>query len=259
MTMTPAPGPRKSLGGKWLLIGGLGCLGLLLLGGCILAGVLGFLWSRAPTSSVELDEPVQTLPPVDSADRPVAGAPAESVAYTPDRSQLNANLQQKYVPFTFTIPAGWRVVERGDQPDASNFVKVEKQDDTQSTVGNFAVGWMSGAGSLDRDKQLYSTLSDQMEQQFTQGFQNFTKTGAGPVTINGYDGYQLLFRAKVDDNGETIPLCGRMIMISGGNVGQQNGVTLLMLATDKSAITNPADIGASGDYATLLNSFTLVR
>jgi hypothetical protein len=178
-------------------------------------------------------------------------------ASSPDR--LNADLKQTYVPFTFQYPTTWKVVQRGEEEGQSNYVKIEKQDGSRSTIENFAVGVMTGSGSLEQDKSLYEQLAFNLSEQFSKGFQDYEKTGGGAIRFNGYDAYQLLFTAKTTDDAQTIPLCGRLIFISGGNVGRRNGVILLMLATDKSPIRDPEQIGASGDYATILNSFELTK
>jgi hypothetical protein len=243
-TPTPQPAPARSGGsGKLLLIGAIGCLGVLLLCGCIIAGAFTYFAASSPTA-------------ITSSSSVARG---DGTVYTNEAGHLNASLRANFVPFTFEYPSGWNVVSRGDAADDSNFVKIEKQDASRSTIANFAVGWFSGAGTLARDKTLYASLADQLSEQFSAGFSNFTKTGSGSVTINDYDAYQMLFTARVTDPDDksVTPILGRVILISGGNAGLKNGVVLVMLATDKSGMTDPSQLGESGDLGTILDSFEL--
>lgn len=239
------PVPPRSGSGKLLLFAGLGCLGVLLLGGCIVGGAFVYLTMYSPSPAI------------------TSRAVAAGTTYRNEPSHLNANLRSNYVPFSFEYPADWAVVERGDVADDSHFVKVEKQDSGKTTIANFAVGWFEGAGSLAGDKALYSELADKLADQFSGGFSDFRKTSSGAVTVtdNDYEGYQFLFTARVNDSasGTSLPILGRIILVSGANAGQKNGVVLVLLATNKSGMTRPDELGESGDLGDILDSFTFEK
>jgi hypothetical protein len=253
MTNVPNPGypqsaPRPSGGGagKWLLIGGLGCLAVVLLGGCVVGIVLFVVSSRTPTVYSTLSTP---------------DAPSGTTTYTNEESHLNASLRENYVPFSFDYPASWKVVQRGDQTGQSNFVKVEKDDGSGTTIENFAVGTLTGAGSLELDKTLYPGLAESLSRNLAGGMENFAQTGSGAVRVTDheYEAYQMMFTARSGAGPDSIAIKGRCILISGGNVGRKNGVVLIMLATDKSSARDPSELGESGDLAEILDSFTLSR
>ncbi len=243
LSPAPMPAPAGSGSRKWILFGALGCLAVLVIGGCILSAILIYLARTSPAPRLSII---------------TTGA----LSYTNDEARLTPDLRADFVPFTFTYPGDWVITARGDTPGDSNFVEVQRAEGDKM-VENFAVGSFNGSGNLVTDRGVAATLAEQFSQQFAAATADYHQTSSGPVTVTShrYDAYQFLFSALAKD-AEThtnSPLFGRVILVSGGNAGHAKGVILLLTATDKSGITSPDQLGESDDLAVILNTFVLTR
>ena len=235
---TPAS-PKKSKT-PWI-IAGVGCLLLAGIGLIVLIGVLAYIGKKAE-STVSKNLP---------RDVPVAQQEAGTKQYVNTRVGRTGDLAENYVDFSFYYPEDWQIVPN----QTKNFVKVERKDEDETTLENFAVGWISLPGT-SLDKQLLPQLAEQVGTQFAQSFTDFEKVSEGETRIGPYEGYEIKFTAKLKRGAhDQVDIYGRVALVPPPDGGKQ-GVALVMLATDRAPeIGGVDDVGVKGEMPVILDSF----
>lgn len=182
----------------------------------------------------------------------------ETRTYTNEREGLIPKLAENFVPFSFEYPATWKVLERGNEPDASNFVKVERGTPDGFTSENFAVGYMSLPPGSERNQAVLGQVLDALEGQFSQGFPNYRRVSDDRATIDGREATGFRFAAHAENTPRgPVDLWGRILLLPGDG---GRGVVLMMIATPiESELRGPEDVGEKGDLPTILRSFRMGR
>lgn len=229
-----------------LVLGGTGCSG----------GDSGQADSRekrtvGATAEGTVEVPKEGSAPVESGTREV-----ETRTYTNGREELIPKLAENFVPFSFEYPATWKVLERGDQPDDANFVKVERGTPDGFTSENFAVGYMSLPPGRERNPAALRQVLDMLEGQFSQGFPNYRRVSDDRTTVDGREatGFRFAAHAENTPRGD-VDLWGRILLLPGDD---GRGVVLMMLGTPiESELRGPEDVGEKGDLPIILRSFRM--
>lgn len=192
-----------------------------------------------------------------------SSADIETVKYANNKEGLSGKLKQNYVDFSFAYPEDWVLKETGRQPEAKNFVKVERSlDDTSKgefTQENFAVGYLKTTGNARQDATLFPKVTRQLSAEFQKGFSNYKKVSEGPTRIGALNGYEFRFESleKSSQKGD-VKLWGRVVLLP--KPGTRQGVSLVMLASSLSPdVKSAADLGVKGQLPTILKSFTFEK
>jgi len=243
-TPPPAP-PAKKSAMPWVL-GGCGCLTLII----IICVVIAMVTYRAKQRVSEFKNDFKSaLKSIDEKESKPSNA--DWTTYTNVKANLPAKLQADFVAFSFEYPKTFQL-----QPAQQiNFVKVEKAggNNNNSTAENFAVGsaWFDPP-SVQNDA-LYDKLLDQLAQSLSKTFHNYTETSRVPVTVGEVPSRAALFQADFKDV-PSVKIFGKVIVVHPP--GQRNGVSILILGTSYSHdIKSPDDAGSKGDTGEILRSF----
>jgi len=243
---TPPPGPpaKKSVL-PWLL-GGCGCLTLIV----IICVVIALLSYRARQRVTEFKSDFKSA--LKSIDEKESKVSKEGwITYTNVKANLPAKLQTNFVAFSFEYPKTFQL-----QPASQvNFVKVEKAggNNNDSTAENFAVGSAWFEPPDVQNDALYDKVLDQLGQQLSGTFHNYTETTRVPVTVGGVASRAALFRADFKEL-PSVKIFGKVIVVHPP--GKRNGVSILILGTSYSHdIKSPDDAGSTGDTGEILRSF----
>lgn len=205
------------------------------------------------TAEGEVEAPKEGTAPAASE----SGARAVATrTYTNGREGLIPKLAENFVPFTFEYPATWKVLERGDKPDDSNFVKVERGTPDGFTSENFAVGYMSLPPGTERHPAVLRQMLDALEGQFSQGFPNYRRVSDDRATVDGREATGFRFAAHAENTPRgPVDLWGRVLLLPGDD---GRGVVLMMIGTPiESELRGPEDVGEKGDLPTILRSFRM--
>ena len=263
----PAAARKKS---KLPLI--LGILAILLVLG--IAGVVAafFLFIRPrleqmnPESPVVVSEtPAPTVNENASASPSEASTPevAEFVAppgttkFTNSDANLDGKLADHYFDFSFYYPDNWELDPKAGVPGANNFAKVERRLPPDFTQENFAVGWYTSKGTYADDETTFPQLVQSLSASLANSFPEYVKVSEGPTKVNSLDGYEFRFESvsKGSVKGD-VQLWGRVIFLPTGNAGDQNGATLVMIATSLAPeLSGTGDVGVRGQMPVILESF----
>jgi hypothetical protein len=232
---TPAPAPKKSKT-PWI-IAGVGCL---VVGGILVIALIGGL--------AYLGKKVQSTQTVNA---PPASQTAGTTQYVNSRAGRTGDLAENYVDFSFYYPDDWKLVPN----QTKNFVKVERSDENQTTLENFAVGWITATGTA-LDKQLMPKLAEQLGAQFRASFKNFEKVSEGEAKVGAYEGYEVKFTAELPGTPKgDATIFGRLVLLPPPT-GQKKGIALIMLTTDLAPeIQSVDDVGVKGGLPVILDSF----
>ncbi|MCA1817921.1 MAG: hypothetical protein LC746_16295 [Acidobacteria bacterium] len=249
-SFSPPPAPKKSKT-PWIIAGVLGCLAIVVVI-FLLIGGLAYFGYKSANDIVKNANSRGGTSGGGSTSRSTTPA-AGTTRYTNDRSKFSGTLAQNYVDFSFDYPEDWTLVPN----ETKNFVKVEHTDEHGTTMENFAVGWISATGTF-LDKQLLPQLAKQLNDQFSQGFENYEKVSEGEGHLGDYDGYDIKFTADLPGAaGGGAKVYGRAFLIPPPS-GEKHGVALIMLTTDRAeGISSPDDVGVKGEMPTIINSFHL--
>jgi hypothetical protein len=261
---TPPPGaPAKKSAMPWIL-GGCGCLTLIL----IIALIIGIVAYRAKKKVSEFQTDTKSMiESIKEQQRKALAGPSSSEApstmtqpslpksgwttYINVKETLPAGLQPNFVAFSFDYPKSFSLQPQSDV----NFVKVEKYAAAGkgNTAENFAVGYAWFNPPSAQSDTLYNTLLDQLGQQLSGTFHNFKELKRIPVTVDGVQSRAALFQADFNDAAKTM-IYGKTIVVHPP--GKKNGVTILLLGTSLSRDVKSADdLGTKGDTAAILRSF----
>jgi hypothetical protein len=243
---TPPPGPPAKKSAMPWVLGGCGCLTLII----IICVVIAMLSYRAKQRITDFKSDFKSA--LKSIDEKESKSPKEGwITYTNVKGNLPAKLQTNFVAFSFEYPKTFQL-----QPASQiNFVKVEKAggNNNDSTAENFAVGSAWFEPPNVQNDALYDKLLDQLGQQLSGTFHNYTETTRVPVTVDGVQSRAVLFRADFKEL-PSIKIFGKVIVVHPP--GKRNGVSILILGTSYSHdIKSPDDAGSAGDTGEILRSF----
>lgn len=242
----------------WIL-GGCGCLTLII----IVIVIVSMLTYRAKQKVTEFKTDFKSaLKSIDENQRPAVSPSTRSESesrspkagwntYSNVKANLPSSLQSNFVAFTFDYPKAFNLEPQSDV----NFVKVEKYAAAGkgNTAENFAVGYAWFTPPEAQSDALYDKLLDQLGQQLSGTFHNYTEVKRTPVSVDGIQSRAALFKADFNDPAKTM-IYGKTIVVHPP--GKKNGVTILMLGTSLSRdVKGPDDLGNKGDTADILRSF----
>lgn len=241
----PQQGKRKVW--PWVL----GIVGLLLVGGVVLLGVIGYVGYRAVKRAQ-----------VERKAGPATTSRADTKTYVSSRANFTGKLAEHYTDFSFEYPSDWQLDPKAGKGNSSNFVKVERSlsgGGGNFTLENFAVGWYTSTGTMAGDAALFPQLTAQLSQQFAQGFPGYEKVSEGRTRVGNYDGYEFRFKSRAKDTPKgDVSFYGRVVLIPGGSASQRNGVALVMLASSLAPeIEGSEDVGVKGETPVILDTFRL--
>ncbi|HLL74374.1 MAG TPA: nuclear transport factor 2 family protein [Pyrinomonadaceae bacterium] len=242
------PPPRKRRVWPWVL----GVLGVVVVGVVALLGVLGYVGYKAMKEA----ERRTTVPGGGSGTTTTRRADLKTYVNSP--ASFTGTLAEHYSDFSFQYPQSWVLKEPPGQ-SRSNFVKVERSLDGNTTLENFAVGWYTSTGTARGDAALFPQLANQLSSQFAVGFPGYRKVSEGATRVGNYDGYEFRFTSRLKNpQGKNIDLYGRAVMLPSGSTTQRNGVALIMLATSLAPeIKSVEDVGVRGELPVILESFRM--
>jgi hypothetical protein len=184
-------------------------------------------------------------------------APPNSTQFVNSSSNLDGKLAEHYLDFSFYYPEGWQTDPKAGVPGASNFVKVERRLPPDFTQENFAVGWYTSKGTFEADKDTFPQLVEILGSSLSRGFPGYQKVSEGPTKVNSLDAYEFRFVSvsKGTEKGD-IDLWGRVIFVPTGVAGDQNGATMILLATSLAPeLSGVNDVGEKGEMPVILESF----
>ena len=202
--------------------------------------------SEATTTPAEETKPVEQFVP-----------PPGTVKFANSNANLDGKLAEHYVDFSFYYPNNWQVDPGAGVPGASNFAKVERRLPPDFTQENFAVGWYTSKGTFAADESTFPQLVEILGANLAKGFPEYQKVSEGPTKINSLDGYEFRFTSvsKGTEKGD-INLWGRVVFLPSGKEGEQNGATIIMLATSLAPeLSGVQDVGEKGQMPVILESF----
>ena len=247
---------------------------LLLLGGGVLGAAYFFVVRpmlarrtvtvEPPRPPVETSTPKIETTPNDVAQKdtnvapepPPYSPPADAVEFVNSNENLDGQLAEHYVDFSFYYPNRWQKDPAAGVPGARNFAQVERRLPPDFTQENFAVAWNSSAGSADADRSVFPTLAAKLSAQFEKSFPGYSKVSENETKVGVYDGYEFRFEGMSRNTSKgDLKLWGRLIFLPPVD-GGKNGVTLLMLATSLAPeLKSVDDVGVKGELPMMLASF----
>lgn len=183
--------------------------------------------------------------------------PAGTVKFANSKQNLDGKLADHYFDFSFYYPQQWSVDPRAGVPGASNFAKVERRLPPDFTQENFAVGWYTSKGTFAADESSFPALVELLGSSLSNSFPGYRKVSEGPTKVNSLDGYEFRFESvsKGTEKGD-INLWGRVVFLPTGNDGDENGATLIMLATSLAPeLSGVSDVGEEGQMPVILETF----
>lgn len=184
-------------------------------------------------------------------------APPNTTRFENSQANLDGKLAEHYFNFSFYYPDNWTADARAGVPGASNFAKVERRLSPDFMQENFAVGWYTSKGTFAEDESTFPQLVEVLGASLAKSFPEYRKLSEGPTKVNSLDGYEFRFVSvsKGTEKGD-IEVWGRVIFLPTGVSGEQNGATLLMLATSLAPeLSAVEDVGEKGEMPIILESF----
>jgi hypothetical protein len=257
---TPPPGPPAKKSSLPWILGGCGCLTLIV----IIIAVIAMITYRAKQKvtefksdfksalkSIDEKQSPSSVPPTNRSESETRAPKAGWNTYTNVKATLPPSLQSDFTAFSFEYPKTFVLQPQSDV----NFVKVEKYTAAGkgNTAENFAVGY-ARFNDPDADSDtLYNGLLDELSKQLAGGFHNYREVKRSYTTVDGIRSRTALFQADFKD-APNILIFGKMIVVHPK--GKAKGVTILMLGTSLSRDVKSADdLGTKADTADILNSF----
>lgn len=252
---TPSPGPPAKKSALPWILGGCGCLTLIV----IIIVVIAMVSYRAKQRVTEFKSDFKSaLKSIDENQRrsttTTESEPRSPKAgwntYTNVKANLPAGLQSNFVAFQFDYPKSFELQPQSDV----NFVKVEKYAAAGkgNTAENFAVGYAWFNPPEMQSDALYDKLLDQLGGQLSGGFHNYKELKRVAVTVDGVASRAVLFQADFNDAARTM-IYGKTIVVHPP--GKKNGVTILILGTSLGRVKSADDLGTKGETADILDSF----
>jgi hypothetical protein len=213
--------------------------------------------TKAPTPIIEttpsdIGKTNKTVAP----DPPPYAPPADAVEFVNSSKNLDGQLAEHYVDFSFYYPNRWQKDPTAGVRGARNFVQVERSLPPNFTQENFAVAWNSSVAPVAENHALFHTLAETLGAQFAKKFPGYRKVSEGETKVGVYDGYEFRFEGSSLNTAKgDLKLWGRVIFLPPQD-DSKNGVTLLMLATSLAPeLRSVDDIGVKGELPMMLESF----
>lgn len=174
---------------------------------------------------------------------------ADTTKYSNSSEHFNGALKENYVDFSFDYPSAWERDPKAGKANSPNFVKVERTNDNDITVENFAVGYYTG------QREVMPKVADQLSEQFSSGFPEYKKVSQGETKIGRYDGYEFRFTSHIKDTPQgPLDLWGRVVLLPGSD--NRKGASLVMIASSASdQVRSMDDVGVKGELPIILSSF----
>jgi hypothetical protein len=187
---------------------------------------------------------------------PPYSPPADAVEFVNSSKNLDGQLAEHYVDFSFYYPNRWQKDPAAGTPGARNFAQVERRLPPDFTQENFAVAWNSSAAPVAENRALFHTLAENLSAQFEKKFPGYRKLSEGETKLGVYDGYEFRFESMSPNTAKgDLKVWGRVIFLAPVD-GGKNGVTLLMLATSLAPeLKSVDDVGIKGELPMMLASF----
>lgn len=187
---------------------------------------------------------------------PPYSPPADVVEFVNSSKNLDGQLAEHYVDFSFYYPNRWQKDPAAGTPGARNFAQVERRLPPDFTQENFAVAWNSSAAPVAENRALFHTLAENLSAQFEKKFPGYRKVSEGETKLGVYDGYEFRFESMSPNTAKgDLKVWGRVIFLAPVD-GGKNGVTLLMLATSLAPeLKSVDDVGIKGELPMMLASF----
>jgi hypothetical protein len=187
---------------------------------------------------------------------PPYSPPADAVEFVNSSKNLDGQLAEHYVDFSFYYPNRWQKDPAAGTPGARNFAQVERRLPPDFTQENFAVAWNSSAAPVAENRALFHTLAENLSAQFEKKFPGYRKVSEGETKLGVYDGYEFRFESMSPNTAKgDLKVWGRVIFLAPVD-GGKNGVTLLMLATSLAPeLKSVDDVGIKGELPMMLASF----
>jgi hypothetical protein len=182
--------------------------------------------------------------------------PSDAVQFSNSKANLDGELADHYVGFSFYYPKIWTKDPKAGVRGASSFAKIDHQfkDDTGEYIGErVTFNWYPSNGSYEADLSVFPDSA----QKLTKGLPNYEEVSRGQTTVNVYKGYQVLFKGVLKNTGKgDLPYFGRVIFLPPATPSEKSGVAIVMLATSLSpGMSSAEDVGAKGELAMMLESF----
>ncbi len=251
----PPPAAPKS-NKKWIIIGGVGCVVVLLIGLVVLL-VGGYFVAQnieeTNSSNRNTSTTTTTTPKTTPRTAPTPGD--DMTRYVNSPVGRTGDLEKNYVDFSFNYPDTWEV----DPDPAPSYVRIERKAKNGNTVENFSVGWFAATGAPMSNRTLLSQVVNNLSTQISGNFPGYEKVSEGFTKIHDYDAYELKFKREAGQvAGGQLPYWGRVVVLTGDDSSATKGVSLIMLATgNQKAVKSVEDVGAEGELAGILDSFTI--
>lgn len=247
----PPPGAPKRKIWPWVL----GGLGVLVVGGVLLATVIGYaLYKLADTNNAT--SRVGTNTSTNTSDEEPVVDISNTELFVNSRDKAKGVLATNYVDFSFRYPKTWKL----DPEPAPSFARVERSNDAGNPVEDFSVGWFTvvGTGTDTFNTAMLSKTINDLSKQISGSFPDYSKIGEGATTVGRYRGYELRFSGAANKGtARALPFWGRIVILPDPN-GGRHGVSLIMLATGHSKeIKSQADLGEKGDLPVILKTFRM--
>jgi hypothetical protein len=194
----------------------------------------------------------------DSAPSTTAPAKKGLENFSNSKQGLEGPLKDNYVDFSFDYPANWEYKRGEGDPNARNFIKVERQLEDKSkgefTLENFAVGSLKIKDAAARKPERLSQALNEFGKQFAT-WPEYKKLSEGPVKIGNYNGYELRFQSSSKNSTRgPLTLWGRLVLLP--HPKEAKGVALIMVASNLAPeIKSANDVGTKGQLPVILKSF----
>lgn len=175
-----------------------------------------------------------------------------------DIRAFDGQLEENFVDFTFDYPDDWEYKLEANDPNARNFIKVERQLEDKSkgefTLENFAVGSLKVKDAAARQPERLSQVLNDFSKQFAK-WPNYKKDSEGPTKINNIAGYEMRFESRQPNTTRgPVTLWGRIVLLP--HPTKDKGVALIMLASSLAPeIKSADDVGEKGQLPVILKTF----
>ena len=184
-------------------------------------------------------------------------APPDTTKFTNSQANLDGNLAEHYLDFSFYYPDNWVVDPKAGTAGSGNFAKVERRLPPDFTQENFAVRWYESKGTFASDLPNYPAQVEEFSASLAKAFPEYSKVSEGPTKINSLDAYE--FRWTGVSRGTVkgdLQLWGRVVFVPTGVEGAKTGAILSMFTTSLAPeLSSVDDVGDKGQASVILESF----
>jgi hypothetical protein len=171
------------------------------------------------------------------------------------KDALHRSLKPYFVPFSFSYPTTWEVLQDGTKPTDSNFVKIERKAAPHVTGESFTVGSLVSPPGVDPEAYAKSQLGP-LEAQFAQGYPAYRKVADEAMTLDGRKtwGFRFASHFTKEQTGDVEgDLWGLVLAVP--NVIENRGVVIILQGTSRSGVLqSAADLGVRGELPGILST-----